>query len=179
MKPCHSQLTTEMARLSQRGRQFSVSWQLSQTSQTVPAYEVICNKCAPTTGTGWFCIVFCFVSIASLNFASFWVTSTSQRLRKLTGFWDHFISRHLCSLCSSFFWYVYVHICISQWGDLNLMLLNHHRLPFSHAWSPIILNKYMENRKMLIRESILCSLIYSFQTYCFLPWSFNHLYMCI
>lgn len=57
-------------------------------------------------------IVFCFVFIASLNSVSFWVISTSQRLRKLIEFWDQFISLHLCSLCSSFFWYV--HFCYGE-----------------------------------------------------------------
>lgn len=114
----HRQLAVQVARLPRRGRQVPVSWRLSRTPQTVPAFHKDMKSSLihvrPQLDTVWFCLVFSFVSLASLSSASFWVISTSQRLRKLTEFWDHFISLHLCSLCSSFFWYVYVYFFYSE-----------------------------------------------------------------
>lgn len=75
--------------------------------------EIIFKECYINAGHSLFLycgVLFCFVFIVSLNSVSFWVISTSQRLRKLIEFWDQFISLHLCSLCSSFFWYV--HFCL-------------------------------------------------------------------
>lgn len=81
-------------------------------------------------------VLFCFVFIASLNSVSFWVISTSQRLRKLIEFWDHFISLHLYSLCSSFFWYVCFYL---EWGDLNF--INHHLFFSLHSIPYLFLKK--------------------------------------
>lgn len=94
-----------------------------------------------------FCIVvlcFCFVFIASLNSVSFWVISTSQRLRKLIAFWDQFISLHLCSLRSSFSWYV--RFCL-QCGDWTFMSHHHKSSAVLSRFSPCQVSKDAGSRK--------------------------------
>lgn len=105
------QLLIEVARVFQRDSQFSIIRQLStlkKKSESVKSpFQKMFHQCWTFfVFVLWCCVVFCFVFIASLNSVSFWVISTSQRLRKLIEFWDQFISLRLCSLCSSFFWYV-------------------------------------------------------------------------
>lgn len=74
----------------------------------------------------------CFVFKDLLSSASFWETSTSQRLKKLIEFWDQFISLHLCSLCSSFFWYV--HLCLHGVGRWQVSFYGHFCI--SCSWIP-------------------------------------------
>lgn len=124
-------------------------------------------------------VVLCFVFVASLNSVSFWVTSTSQRWRKLIEFWDQSISLRLCSLCSSSFWYV--HCCLYR-GALDF-IYHHHKsssLLFSRTLFPINFLKTQEVVKNVdIRKHILFyfSFIHSFKSSPSIFSMIFHLYM--
>lgn len=122
------------------------------------------------------CVLFCFHSftqfriiLGDINFAE--IEEANRVLGPL--YFTTFV----------FFMFFILLVCICTYMYFTVRWFKLYALkslpsPFSHTWSPIILNKYMENRKMLIRENLICSLIYSFQTYCF-SHGLSIIYTCV